>query len=138
MSLGRFLILDDDSPSRIVVGRALKRLGYDVDAASSAMEAQALVLRNGPAAYVGVVADLRMPQIDGLEFIDWLHGEDPTIAAVMLTAQRDLELEQWRSHSAVREVMFKPLDFERFGQVVPQLAQRTQSQRGATVSPGGS
>lgn len=129
MPQGRFLIIDDDSPSRIVVGRALTRLGYAVDAAPSAMEAQRLVQQNGAGAYVGVFADLRMPQINGLEFLDWLHGVDASLGAAMLTAQHDVELDNRRSHPTVREVLLKPVDITRLGAVATELAEHTHRQR---------
>lgn len=135
MTRGRFLILDDDGPSRIVVGRALKRLGYEVDAAASAAEAQRFVEGNGPAAYVGVVADFRMPQVSGLEFLEWLHGVDASLAALLLSAQQDLESDQWRKQPGVHEVMMKPIDFERFTAVAGELVAHTVQARAAAVQP---
>lgn len=129
MTPSRILIVDDDTPSRIVVARALGKLGFAVDSAASAADAQRAIEEHGPQAYAAAIADLRMPKINGLEFLDWLYQLDPSIAAAMLTAQNDLELSQCREHPSVRHVLLKPIDFARLGEVVADLATCTVKQR---------
>lgn len=129
MTPSRLLIVDDDTPSRIVVARALTKLGFAVDSAASAADAQRMVQEHGPHAYAGVIADLRMPKVNGFEFLDWLYSLDPSIAAAMLTAQNDLELSQTREHPSVRHVLLKPIDFTRMSEVVAELAASTAKQR---------
>lgn len=134
MTPSRILIVDDDTPSRIVVGRAIAKLGFAVDSAASAEDAKRFIQEHGPQAYAAAIADLRMPKVNGFEFLDWLYRVDPSIAAAMLTAQNDLELGQVRDHPSVRHVLLKPIDFSRTAEVVADLANCTVKQRDAEHS----
>jgi two-component system C4-dicarboxylate transport response regulator DctD len=71
---GRILIVDDDAVLLKVMEAYLSRLGYLVDACSSAAQALAL-LEAGPSLYTGALVDLNMPGMRGEELVyrilDW-------------------------------------------------------------------
>ena len=82
----RILVIEDDQTSRMMLTRGLQRLGFETEASQDAIEAQELIRTAGPSAYQGVVVDLRMPKMDGLEFVSWLEALDPGLGCMLLTA----------------------------------------------------
>jgi CheY-like chemotaxis protein/nitrogen-specific signal transduction histidine kinase/HPt (histidine-containing phosphotransfer) domain-containing protein len=66
----RVLVVDDNDTNRRVIGELLGRAGYEVEAASSAIEALNVLQRavESGTPFQAVLTDHRMPGIDGLEF----------------------------------------------------------------------
>lgn len=87
MSRDRILIVDDD----IDVLESLHDelcASFDVEAVSSGAEAIAR-LRAGR--YDAVVADLRMPEVNGIQVLEAARARDPEIVRIMLTGHLDDE-----------------------------------------------
>ncbi len=78
------LVVDDDAGVRASVARHLERAGYRVRVAGSANEALALVSTDSEAINL-IVSDVKMPELDGLEFARALHAKHPQPAMVFLT-----------------------------------------------------
>ncbi|HTX01346.1 MAG TPA: adenylate/guanylate cyclase domain-containing protein [Acidimicrobiales bacterium] len=76
---GCLLVVDDDPLNRIVLGRALEGLGYEVRAVAGGEEALA-VLGSGARADA-VLLDVMMPDLDGTEVLARLKS-DPDLADV--------------------------------------------------------
>ena len=88
MSTLRVLVVDDEAAIRHMVRLHLDREGFEVDEAVDGEEALAK-LRAEP--YDGVLCDLVMPGIDGMEVIDTLREEDITTPVVLMSAHADVE-----------------------------------------------
>lgn len=82
------LFVDDDAEFVAALRRRLRRK-YAVDVAVGPLRALEAVTERGP--YAVVVSDLRMPGMDGLEFLDRLRRVCPDTVRIMLTAYVDLE-----------------------------------------------
>ncbi|MBN2192414.1 MAG: sigma-54-dependent Fis family transcriptional regulator [Polyangiaceae bacterium] len=83
---GRILVADDEPDVLNVVTRKLERSGFEV----SGFESSPLLLEalRGVSGDVDVVlADLHMPDIDGLELLRAVHEEWPTIAFIVMTGR---------------------------------------------------
>jgi len=99
--MARILIADDHAGLRDVIVEMLDGLGHDVrgaadgDAAKAALEADEWDL---------LVTDLRMPGVDGMALIEWLHTERPAVAAIVMTAHGSVE-------SAVQAMSLGALDY---------------------------
>ena len=129
MSSPRVLVIEDDPPSRMMLSRGLQRLGYAVEASQDAIEAQAKLRTAGAAAYDAVVVDLRMPRMDGLEFVTWLESFDPHLGCMLLTAQQDDAMRDHREHPALLYRMQKPTSFPVLGEAVQKIVEFTHAQR---------
>ncbi len=122
-------MIEDDPPSRMMLARGLQRLGFAVEASQDAIEAQAKMRTAGASAYDAVVVDLRMPRMDGLEFVTWLEGFDPNLGCMLLTAQQDDAMRDHRDHPALLFRMQKPTSFPVLGEALQKIVAFTQSHR---------
>ena len=81
------LLLDDDADLLAALQRRL-RAKYRVDIATGPVRALEAVTERGP--YAVVVADLRLPGLDGVTFLDRLKRTCPETMRIMLTGHADL------------------------------------------------
>lgn len=84
----RILFVDDDpkilkSFARMFSGR------YDFETANSGKEGLRLIKEKGPFAII--VSDIKMPEMDGLEFLSLARERDPDGVRMILTGYADLE-----------------------------------------------
>jgi signal transduction histidine kinase len=86
----QILIVDDVPENLQVLGSMLQRKGYDVNVASSGMDALALIAKQKPDL---ILLDVAMPQMDGFQVCEKLKSEDDTrdIPIMFLTAHSDKE-----------------------------------------------
>ncbi|MBN1824877.1 MAG: response regulator [Candidatus Eisenbacteria bacterium] len=84
----RILCVDDEK--KVVEGlhRNL-RTNYEPHAAGGGAEALETLRRKGP--FAVVISDLRMPGMDGLEFLDQVRQAWPDTVRILLTGQADLD-----------------------------------------------
>jgi DNA-binding NtrC family response regulator len=82
-SKGRILVVDDHAAARESMSDILCSSGHHVDSASSALEG---LSRLETESYDVVITDLRMPGMNGLEFIRELERRDAQVQVVMVTA----------------------------------------------------
>ena len=76
------IILDDDSPFRTRLGRALEQRGFKVEGFETMSEAKPSI-RNNPPAFA--VIDIRLADGNGLDMIDILIEHRPNAKIIMLT-----------------------------------------------------
>ncbi len=80
------LIVDDEKPIRIIIGRILKHNGFDYDRASSTFEAINL-LKNKH--YDLVLSDIEMPEESGISLMTHVLIEYPEIPVILVTVFDD-------------------------------------------------
>jgi DNA-binding NtrC family response regulator len=83
----RILVIDDDAIACEFLQEALSRAGYEVDTFTSAKKA----LREDLSAYDLLMSDIRMPDIDGLQFLRQVHEKWPELPVILMTAYGSLE-----------------------------------------------
>jgi two-component system, NtrC family, response regulator AtoC len=85
----KILIVDDEENFRHMLSVILKKEGYDVETASNGEEALQKIAATSPDQ---VLCDIRMPQMDGLEFLSEVQkrGMDATI--IMMSAYGTLDI----------------------------------------------
>jgi DNA-binding NtrC family response regulator len=79
----RLLVVDDESDFVTLIQTILMQEGYGVDTATSATQAIALQRKN---AYDLALVDLRMPEMTGLELLQYLKARDKSIFVILMTA----------------------------------------------------
>lgn len=77
------LVVDDEELIRRQAEAALKRIGYRAATAASGKEALALMQESFPDL---LLADIRMPEMDGIELLQQARRRKPDLLAVFMTA----------------------------------------------------
>ncbi len=83
----RILVIDDDAVACEFLQETLLRAGYEAEAFTSAREA----LKEELAGYDLLLSDIRMPEMDGLEFLREVHKRRPELPVILMTAFGSLE-----------------------------------------------
>ena len=81
--MGKILLVDDDDRLRDSFYNILGMEGHTVRTAASGETALRLAEEETPDA---VIMDVRMPGMDGLTALRLLHGRDPRLPVIIMTA----------------------------------------------------
>ncbi len=83
MSRRKVLVVDDEPPLREFIAEALSEVGYTVCTASDGIEAIEVIEREAPDL---VLADVRMPRLDGVSLLEHLSQGDHKLPVVLMSA----------------------------------------------------
>jgi two-component system response regulator PilR (NtrC family) len=81
--MARILVLDDDQGMREFMEIMLTKEGYDVTSVDDPSKAINLCRKID---FDLVITDLRMPKIDGIEFLKTIKDQKPETIVILLTA----------------------------------------------------
>lgn len=125
--MATILVMDDDEYMRELMGLHLSNAGYDVLVAEDAIVAGHLVLEKSPDL---ILADIEMPFMDGLEFVQALRADDSVShTPVIFVSSRD-DLEDRAKALGVFVFLKKPVLAD---QLLAAVAQQVNA--GVTVRP---
>jgi len=115
------LVIEDDPAARALISRVLNREGFEVSLAANGAEGLARVRELQPAV---ITLDVMMPGLDGWEVLGRLKADPATarIPVVMTTIVEDRNL---GFALGAAEYFTKPLDWERFANVLRHYRPRT-------------
>ena len=85
----KLLFVDDEPNVLRAIKRQLRRTFNEIDLAKSAPEALDMIKKKGP--YAVVVSDMRMPGMDGIQFLSKIKELAPETVRIMLTGNADQE-----------------------------------------------
>jgi DNA-binding response OmpR family regulator len=123
----RILIIDDEEPILFAMREYFEVLGYRVDCAQEAEEAEALLAH---VRYDAVIADLRLTGIyrtEGLGIIASVRERCPWARTVLLTAYGSPEIEAEARRLGVDSFLHKPKPLTEVAEVVAGLLGRAAS-----------
>ncbi|MFC4619333.1 response regulator [Camelliibacillus cellulosilyticus] len=69
-----------------------------------------------------ILCDIRMPIMDGIEFVKKAAQEGDLNGVIMLTGHKDFEYMQSSIRSGVRDYLLKPIDYDELRDVVEKIA----------------
>lgn len=106
----RVLVVDDEPSARLLARTLLEGGGYEVEEASDGEEALERLRSSGHVSLV--VADLNMPELDGLELIWEIRDEGAwaQIPVIVVTGETDEVLETKLIEEGADDYIRKPLD----------------------------
>ena len=108
MSLKRYVyVIDDDTAMRDSLAFLLSSAGFDVVVFKSAAE---FLLAGTDLDFGCVLSDVRMPGIDGIEFLRQLRTRGQTIPVIVMTGHADVALAVQAMKEGASDFIEKPFD----------------------------
>ena len=122
----KILIVDDDPPTVDLLQQELEHLGHEMVSCSDGQEAlQKIVADDSEYGFPGVlVADIRMPRIDGLELMKRTLKHDPALPVILITAYGDITMAVQAMHDGAYDFIEKPIAPERLSDVVRRALEK--------------
>jgi len=122
-------VIDDDRSIRWVLEKALAKANMDVTSFPSASGIMERLSRTQPDA---IVADIRMPGMDGLALMDRIKDSYPDLPVIIMTAHSDLDSAIAAYEGGAFEYLPKPFDVDEATDLV-QRAIKQHRRTSATV-----
>ncbi len=128
-ALSTILVVEDSPAVQEALMRALQHPGIQILTASSAEEA--LVALEGFWVDM-VIADWRLPDCSGIDLLERIRGQQPSIVRVLITGQRNFGLmREAINRAGVTFFLSKPWDQRSLGELLRCLPGRAGEDRGA-------
>src|SRR5215471_2366199 len=109
----RVLVVEDEEKLRRVIELQLASSGFDVDKAPNAEEAIKIVDRADL-----VLTDLRLPNMDGLQFLAQIRRQNAQVPVVMMTAYGSIETAVESMKAGATDFLLKPFSLDHLMQVL--------------------
>jgi two-component system cell cycle sensor histidine kinase/response regulator CckA len=114
----RILFVDDELTLTEIVKKMLERLGYEVVAKSSSVEALA-VFQAQPESFDLIIADQTMPHITGVALAHEISRIRPDLPIILCTGMVDVQKLDKKA-AGITEILTKPVTIAKLAQVVRQ------------------
>jgi len=115
----KIAIIDDERDMRQSISQWLALSGYDTEAFASAEEALRVL---GPD-YPGiVVTDIKMPGMDGMQFLKRLMGTDSSLPVIMITGHGDVPMAVEAMRLGAFDFLEKPFNPDRMSNLAKKAA----------------
>jgi len=125
MPTGKIIIVDDEQDVREAIKLQLAGKKFQILEEGDGAEAIATMKQEDHMTNVGVfLCDIRMPNVDGVECIDYLKKEAPGIPIVVITAFPDAELAASLMKKGIKEYLVKPVEKDKLIAIVDSLWRR--------------
>jgi DNA-binding NtrC family response regulator len=118
MKNGKILIADDEKQITTGLSAILADEGYEVDVAD---DGQRALDRLSADSYAVVLADLKMPKIDGIALLKEMRARGLPTEFIMITGQGSTELAIEAIRHGAADYIEKPLNTERLSKLKAQL-----------------
>ncbi|MDH5484762.1 MAG: nitrogen regulation protein NR(I) [Gammaproteobacteria bacterium] len=118
-------IIDDDQSIRWVLEKAMEQANFKVSSFANADAAMDALVHDRPDA---IITDIRMPGMDGLEFLSILSRDHPQIPAIIMTAHSDLDSAVSAYQGGAFEYLPKPFDIDEAVDLVTRACKQADKQ----------
>jgi DNA-binding NtrC family response regulator len=123
MSLGKLLIADDERHIADGLQMLLQEDGYEVETATDGQKAWDLVQAGG---FGLVLADLKMPKLDGLQLFSRMREAGIDSEFIIITGKGTVTSAVEAMRNGAYDYLTKPLDVERLKAVIPKALEKYQ------------
>lgn len=125
-SVIKIAIVDDEQDMRQSISQWLTLSGYETETFPSAIEALKVIGSH----YSGIViTDIKMPQMDGMQFLRKLMSQDSAIPVIMITGHGDVPMAVEAMRIGAFDFLEKPFNPDR----MTELAQKAINARRLTL-----
>ena len=115
MNQPRALVIDDEPDICELLTLTLGRMDIDTDTAENVAGAKSLL---GKASYDLCLTDMRLPDGDGLELVEWMQTHAPGIPVAVITAHGNVETAVQALKLGAFDFISKPLDLNNLRNIV--------------------
>jgi DNA-binding NtrC family response regulator len=109
----RILVVEDEEKLRRVIELQLASTGFDVDKAATAEEGLKIADRADL-----ILTDLRLPGMDGIQFLSLIRRQNAQVPVVMMTAYGSVETAVESMKAGANDFLLKPFSLDHLMQVV--------------------
>jgi len=117
----RVLIIDDDRRMRRTLQIVIERMGLESTAASGASEAREQL---ASARFDLVLTDLKMPEASGIDLLEEIRAEHPTLPVILITAYGTIQTAIEAMRKGASDYVLKPFDNENLELVIRRTLER--------------
>jgi DNA-binding NtrC family response regulator len=117
----KILIADDERHIAEGLQMLLADDGYEVDVATDGQAAWELIEKGG---YALVLADLRMPEVDGLELFTRMRGAKIPSEMIIITGQGSVDTAKEAMREGAYDYLEKPLKIDRLKELIPKAVEK--------------
>lgn len=129
------VLLVDDEPNIVkTLKKYLELEGWTVSTAGNGLAAQKLLTE---APYDILVVDLRMPGMTGLELLEWLSTEGPSVPAIMISAYGEVEDAVAAMKAGAADYLVKPFEPEELLIRIARAVREQKERRKAEIERPG-
>ena len=122
----KIAIVDDEKDMRQSISQWLALSGYDTETFSSAEEALGALGSDYPGI---VISDIKMPGMDGIQFLKKLMGSDSALPVIMITGHGDVPMAVEAMRIGAYDFLEKPFNPDRMS----ELAKKATNARRLTL-----
>ncbi len=113
-SEGLVLVVDDEPDVRKVVRMTLEKVGYDVVEAEDGEKAIEEIKKGENSLLLNlIITDIRMPNMNGIEVLNYYRKEWPSIPLIVLTGFPDLDMATSMLQHGISDYLVKPVEAEK-------------------------
>lgn len=120
--MGNILVVDDEKGQRDILKKILANHGYEVLTSPNAADGLRLFKDNEVDV---VLTDLKMPGMDGMEFLKGIIKESPHATVVIMTAHGTIDSAVQAMKFGAFDYLTKPFDMDEMLIVIKKAAERT-------------
>ncbi|HOE79112.1 MAG TPA: sigma-54 dependent transcriptional regulator [Smithellaceae bacterium] len=125
------LVLDDDAVACEFLREALERDGYGVDVYTAATDA----LEQDLGQYDLLISDIRMPEMDGLQFLNEVRNRWPDLPVILMTAYGSLETTMDALRQGAWDYISKPFSPDECRRLVKKVLEFRQLRQRRSGAP---
>jgi DNA-binding NtrC family response regulator len=118
------LVVEDDAKHGMMCARLLERKGYQAHALTSAREALGVLDKNG---HIDVIlADLQMPEMDGIQLLRAVKSRYPEIEFIVMTGYGTVKSAVEAMQLGAAHYIQKPLDQDELNILIKRVIEKKQ------------
>ena len=117
----KILIADDERHIADGLQMLLADDGYEVDVATDGLVAWEMIEKGS---YALVLADLRMPEVDGLELFTRMRGARIPSEMIIITGQGSIDTAKEAMREGAYDYLEKPLKIDRLKELIPKAVEK--------------
>jgi two-component system response regulator PilR (NtrC family) len=134
MPQARVLIVDDEPDLVELVALTLKRMGLASESAGSVREAERLLQAQ---TFDLVLCDMRLPDGDGLDLLEWLQAGMPGLPCAVITAHGNVETAVRALKLGAFDFISKPLDLSALRRLITSALKLSERADGSGYTTRG-